>query len=67
MNICDVRTRWINVDKDVEKAKQMQELLDGLDSQIINDFLLSLESSHMRVCEEVKNTTAIVQSHISRF
>ena len=29
-NICDVRTRWINVDKDVEKAKQMQELLDGL-------------------------------------
>ena len=30
MNICDVRTRWINVDKDVEKAKQMQELLDGL-------------------------------------
>ena len=28
--ICDVRTRWINVDKDVEKAHQMQELLDGL-------------------------------------
>ena len=31
MNICDVRTRWINVDKDVEKAQQMQELLDGLE------------------------------------
>ena len=30
MNIRDVRTRWINVDKDVDKAKQMQELLDGL-------------------------------------
>ncbi len=30
MNICDVRTRWINVDRDTEKAKQMKELLDGL-------------------------------------
>tara|TARA_R100001510_G_C7612556_1_gene175639 strand:- start:368 stop:1030 length:663 start_codon:yes stop_codon:yes gene_type:complete len=30
-NICNVRTRWINVDKDVEKAQQMQELLDGLE------------------------------------
>ncbi len=30
MNIRDVRTRWINVDKDVDKARQMQELLDGL-------------------------------------
>ena len=28
MNIRDVRTRWINVDKDVDKAKQMKELLD---------------------------------------
>ena len=28
MNIRDVRTRWINVDKDVDKAKQMEELLD---------------------------------------
>ena len=30
MNIRNVRTRWINVDKDVEKAQQMRGLLYGL-------------------------------------
>ena len=29
-DIRNVRTRWINVDKDEEKARQMNELLDGL-------------------------------------
>ena len=27
MNICDVRTRWINVDRDTEKAKQMKDII----------------------------------------
>ena len=30
IDLRNVRTRWINVDKDEEKARQMNELLDGL-------------------------------------
>jgi hypothetical protein len=29
MNICDVRTRWINVDKDTVRSQQMDTLLKG--------------------------------------
>ena len=30
MNICDVRTRWINVDRDTEKVKSIIETVQSL-------------------------------------
>ena len=33
IDLRNVRTRWINVDKDIDKARQMNELLDGLGFQ----------------------------------
>ena len=37
IDLRNVRTRWINVDKDEEKARQMNELLDGLGLPITKD------------------------------
>ena len=34
VNLCEIRTHWINVLKDTEKASQMNELLDKI--KIVN-------------------------------
>ena len=62
----NVRTRWINVDKDTNKANLMVEMLDTLGFKN-HDFLPSPTSNHMKVFEKVRSIIIAVQNHTSRF
>ena len=66
LDIRNVRTRWINVDKDEQKA-EMVELFEAKSLPTIRDFQPLQVSSLMRVLSVARNTTVIVQSLTSKF